>query len=264
MICYRKMGLSIFFTACIAGRVLSFTANDSIGTTIKNGQTVIIYEAGPKETVYSIARKYNLPPKSIIAINPELQTTGLKAGQQIYIPLETARTQTELTDEELKYAVYHTVEKGQTLYTVAKLYKVTQEDIKKWNAMTTPYLKVGSKIIVGVNKDATTAATEPTATEPASKSKILSDTGYEKIMEKGMAEWFDTPNGQTFNYALHKTVPIGQIVKIRANGVTVYAKIIGKLPADAPSNVVLRLSDMGFKKLESNQKKMQVEIEYVP
>ena len=42
----------------------------------------------------------------------------------------------------------HQVQKGETLYRIAKAHKVSVEDIKKWNELKTNDLEVGQTLII--------------------------------------------------------------------------------------------------------------------
>jgi LysM repeat protein len=79
-------------------------------------------EAG--ETLSSISRKYKTTVDAIKAENT-LGDKGLKLGDVIRVPY-TARP-------SVAGKKVHTVEASQTLYSIARMYNVTAEDIKKWN-----------------------------------------------------------------------------------------------------------------------------------
>lgn len=243
---------------------------DSITTMQKNGQTVILYEVGPKETIYSIARKYNIPPKAIIAINPEVQNSGLKTGQKIFVPFETARANkpqaSQNTADEIEGATYHMVESGQTLYSVSKIYKVSVDELKRWNNLGNSPIKTGMKLIVKMPDESAISQTSVSDNSDVSKKTVRSNTGYDKIVEKGLADVFDTAEGTEFHYALHKNLPTGTVVKVinEATGISVYARVIGRLPATTDKNIVIKLSKLAFDKLSPDGRSFKVQTEYLP
>ena len=69
----------------------------------------------PGETLYSIARMYNVSPQSIIALNPEAKN-GIKAGAVLIIPQNYAYQKTEKTSSDNNQYVYHTVIAKETYY----------------------------------------------------------------------------------------------------------------------------------------------------
>ncbi len=250
---------------------------DSISTLQKNGQTVILYEVGAKETMYSIARKYNIPPKSIIAINPEIQNEGLKVGQKIFVPYETARankvSNTQNNNEETSGTIYHTVERGQTLYSVGRIYKSNIDDIKKWNGLNSNELKVGSKIIVRLsNTESADAETKPNKIEAVSvssetsKKTSRSNTGYDKIVERGKADVFNVIDGENYYFAQHKTLPAGTIIKINneKTGISIYARVVERMPETTDKSIVVKLSKLAYKNLGGETTPLITQLEYLP
>jgi len=258
-----------FLSLLLTSATLSFAIeNDSISTLNKNGQTVILYEVGAKETMYSIARKYNIPPKSIIAINPEIANTGLKTGQKIFVPYETARLAKTIATSntgEIAGATYHTVEKSQTLYTVARMYKTSVEDLRRWNNLVDSDLKIGSKLIVNMNAEVVKQVPFEVLKE-TSKKTVRSNTGYDKIVETGKAEAFDTNEGDKYYYVLHKTLSIGTVVQVEneANGITIYGRVVGKLPESADKNMILKLSKLAYAKLGGESASIKVQVAHLP
>lgn len=69
----------------------------------------------------------------------------------------------------------HTVEAGNTYYSIAKQYGVTIEQIKKWNNITTYSLKPGEVLIVS-NPDKVVVLNEPPLTETKPANIATKDT----------------------------------------------------------------------------------------
>ncbi|HRH56109.1 MAG TPA: LysM peptidoglycan-binding domain-containing protein [Chitinophagales bacterium] len=104
--------------------------------------------------------------KVISKDNPQITTTTLKNKPKIVVP--SSANQEEATKPEVKInsqqaevnaplqnstspkeaSINHKVLSNQTLYSIAKLYNVTVEDLKKWNNISTNAIKVGSVLNV--------------------------------------------------------------------------------------------------------------------
>lgn len=83
------------------------------------------------DTLYSIARRYDVPLKDLIEVNRLHAPYILKVGQSLKIPT----TQ------------YHIVQKGDTLYGVARQYNVDVTTLSRINHLQPPYaLKIGQKL----------------------------------------------------------------------------------------------------------------------
>ncbi|MDH5365665.1 MAG: LysM peptidoglycan-binding domain-containing protein [Cyclobacteriaceae bacterium] len=107
------------------------------GLFAQSDDTYIIHEVKKKETLYSLSRSYNVPIKSIIAVNKGVEE-GLSIGQKVRIPKL-------LTNENTKDRI-HIVKEKETFYSISKMYNVTVEDIKKWNKRSSNSLDVGEKL----------------------------------------------------------------------------------------------------------------------
>lgn len=147
---------------CLFG-IMQSVAQKSVRTI--NGKEVVLHKVLPKESWISISRDYALTMDELKAVNPGI--AELKIGQIINIPLlpepSVAKNQsrpdkfvtpaavavpeqTALTDGT---PVYHSVAKGETMYSISKSNSVSAEQIKKWNSLEGTGLKLGQKIIVG-------------------------------------------------------------------------------------------------------------------
>lgn len=104
----------------------------------------------PKETVFGIARQHQISPDELMKANPGI-ASSLKAGQVILIP-EPIQKQHAAPLEPADSLFYHTVDKGQTLYSISRNYAVGIDELKKINPGLTENLKVGQKILIPKKK----------------------------------------------------------------------------------------------------------------
>ncbi|MBU1487772.1 peptidoglycan DD-metalloendopeptidase family protein, partial [bacterium] len=111
----------------------------------------------PDQTLWRIAKTYDVPLDTIITANQIKDVTDIKVGQKIFIPeatkvLEVIPYRTE--EEVSKKGVYHLVMPGQTLWRIANTYDVALEDILTFNKIAdVTDIEIGRKIFVpGVDK----------------------------------------------------------------------------------------------------------------
>lgn len=158
------------------------------------------HTVGPKESLSSIGRLYNINGRELANYNKIDYDKGLSLGQVLKIPVKDGNTDVVIPPPPVKpvqeakavavktgAAVYHTVEKKQTLYAVSKMYNTTVDNIKKWNSLSADALSEGAKIIVGYGA---AAANNKTTDLPETK---LPENAPEKqnigvIEQKGIAE----------------------------------------------------------------------------
>jgi LysM repeat protein len=120
------------------------------------------HTVGPKESLSSIGRLYNVNGRELANYNKIDYEKGLSIGQvlkipvkntdvaaEVIVPVKTEIPKPQVTAAKKTTPVYHTVEKKQTLYAISKLYNISVADIKQWNNLTADGLSEGAKIIVG-------------------------------------------------------------------------------------------------------------------
>lgn len=112
-----------------------------------NASTVIV-EKG--ETIYGIAVKNNTTVSVLYELNPGLQQNGLKVGQPINIPVGDKQTETASKPATKPKTI--TIQPKETLYSIAKAYGVSQEQLLQWNPDLKNGLKEGAVVIVGYNE----------------------------------------------------------------------------------------------------------------
>ena len=103
---------------------------------ISQSPNSITHTVAPKETLFGLAAKYNVKAEAIQNANAGLLTNGLQIGQQLIIPQDT-KTETASSKNT------HLVQPKESLFSIARLYNVSVEDLDKSN---TTLLKNGLQI----------------------------------------------------------------------------------------------------------------------
>lgn len=105
-----------------------------------------IYLIQPQNTLYSISKEYNVTVEEIKKANKDWDGE-LKIGQIILIPRKSAKKE-ESNDSKKSGTITHKVEKGQTLYSISKIYNVSIDDIVKINKGLENGLSNGQEILI--------------------------------------------------------------------------------------------------------------------
>lgn len=108
--------------------------------------TNFYHEVQKGETLYAIAKKYNMGVDEIKQLN-NLGDVALSVGQKLMVSKAT-KPQSKTTEAITTNFVYHTVEKGETLYAISRKYSVKVDDIKKLNNLGDAAISVGQKLRV--------------------------------------------------------------------------------------------------------------------
>ena len=108
--------------------------------TLVNGRIFYIHTVQKGQTLYSICKAYGVTQEDVIRENPEIDPANLKEGLAIRIP-ESKPKQAAVYPENREDFYAHTVKRGQTVYSLSKKYKVTEEVIYHYN----PWAREGIK-----------------------------------------------------------------------------------------------------------------------
>lgn len=125
-----------------------------------------VHKVEKGRTLYSLAKEFNLQQKDIIALNPEIDETGIKEGQEIKIPVKEIKQQKpaeEIAKASPSYQT-HFVKAGETLYSLSKLYQVSVDSIKLVNNGLPEGLKVDQNIYIPI-KQGRVASVQQNSTE---------------------------------------------------------------------------------------------------
>ena len=111
------------------------------GSSGTNPNNLFMYTVKSGDTLYGIAKKYNTTVQEIIDLN-YLKNNNLTVGQVIRIP-EMYTPENEMF---MPYYINYTVQKGDTLYSIAKKYNVDINTIMKDNALIDENLTIGKNL----------------------------------------------------------------------------------------------------------------------
>lgn len=212
----------------------------TVATTVKVEKTV------PKEKEVETVKSE--PTKTVS--NPALSTTPMVPGEWMS----------------------HQVKAGETLFSISSQYGAKVEDLITWNALTSNNVREGQNLKVG--RGPTEASKVPVVGTPRVVSNVEemnveptaeNTGGYKNIRETGQAERIDGTGGHKKYLVLHRTAPVGTIMRIKneENDVTIFARVVGTLPETGDNNrLVIKLSQAAFDQLKAVNGRFPVEIMY--
>ncbi len=91
------------------------------------------------DTLYGISKKFNTSVRSIKELN-NLTNDNLSVGQRLIVKSDG--------DTNPNQCIVYTVKKGDNLYSIAKKYGTTVDDIKRYNNLTSNSLDVGDRLAI--------------------------------------------------------------------------------------------------------------------
>lgn len=131
------------------------TVKDTAKPAGKENRVYHVVEA--KETVFSIAKKYDTSEESIIKNNPDIEKLGLKVGQTIVVFTTKKTDKPEVVKTTAVKAVsattakYHTVEPKETKFGIAKKNGLSVDELEALNPEIKENLEIGQKLRLNKN-----------------------------------------------------------------------------------------------------------------
>lgn len=98
----------------------------------------LMYTVQRGDSLWKISQRYGIPVNEIIAFN-NLDTINLKVGDELRIPVSSLNDDTKQI---------YTVKTGDTLWSIAKSFNVSVDDLKNANNLTTNLLTVGQNLTI--------------------------------------------------------------------------------------------------------------------
>ncbi len=160
----------LFFTCSIYAQT---TSANFISHTIASGETLTGLAKKYHTTVGNIMRVNHMNTQSKLSIGevvkiPIVQTAGAKPVVVVTNKPIASTTITTNVQTQNGTPILHTVGKGESLYSLAKEFHSTIDELKKWNKMTGNTIIDGHKLIVGykASVETTTSTNIETVEQP--------------------------------------------------------------------------------------------------
>jgi murein DD-endopeptidase MepM/ murein hydrolase activator NlpD len=254
-----------------APQVLSFRGEDA-----PDPVGEIEHVVAAKETVYALARAYDVSPGAIIEKNALAAPYQLQIGQKVLIPSAPNQalppaTRTVSLDRTAVKPVptpitapratrfrqdgYYTVQQGDTLYSLSRRFGLSVADLAAANSLAKPYtISVDQQIVVPgaavreqTIRQAEAAPTPPPAAEPDQRrlsAKVIKETMAPQNLPELDA-------GARFSWPVRGPVLVGfgeRRGKLKSDGINIAAPIGAPVRATSDGEVVYRgdeLDDYG-------------------
>lgn len=225
----------------------------------KEGKT-IKHTVAAKETLYSIAKEYNVTVAEIETLNSEVKD-GLSIGEVIAIPskAEVVKPKSVVKPISQKLPILHVVQAKETKYGIAKQYDITIEELEKKNPeIVGKELPLGYTLLIkGERPKVTTPVIQPKQEENKPVIAIAVSEGNAKVQEAytvkpqetlyGLASQFGCTQEEliALNPELKEGVKEGMVLKVPAKKAVFvkkeYADLTKSFKKNDPKKIALLL-----------------------
>ncbi len=236
----------------------------------------IVHTVAAKETMFSISQSYDVTVDEIRQWN-NLSGNSLSIGQDIVIKKSKNNN---LTATPANSKGLHVVAAKETMFSISRQYGVTVQQLRDWNKLEGDEISIGQELIVAaphaevVKKDVPTPMPDARIDTPsAPKTEVNEQTirisesvrNSDEITQSGLAELIEGTEGNRKYLALHRTAPVGTILKVKneMNNREVFVRVMGKLP-DTPltNKLVIKISKSAYDRLGAIDSRFRVEVTY--
>ncbi|WPR77590.1 LysM peptidoglycan-binding domain-containing protein [Algoriphagus sp. NG3] len=212
------------------------------------------------------AKKTEAAPKQ----NETIASTPKSEPEKTTSPKAAVETSKPMVPGEWRS---HTVQVGETLFSIASQYSARVEDLITWNALTSNNLQQGQVLKVGrgamqestvpvIGTPRVVSSADEMMVEPADSN---TSGGFKNIKETGQAELIEGTGGHKKYLVLHRTAPVGTVMRVKneENDVTIFARVVGTLPETGDNNkLIIKLSQAAYDQLKAVNGRFPVEVMY--
>ena len=199
------MPIMLFFL----GTLVSFSQDNFLKHTVKQG-----------ETVTNIAKQYSVTPYDIYRLNPDSKT-GIKLGDIILVPtksttkMESKSNNKKSEDAPVKKnvensATTHEVLAKETLFSIARQYKVSVEDLIAVNPMVSDGLKIGQVLEIPTGTKVVISKLNGGSKKKITHEVVAKETAYGISQQYGIT----IAELEKQNPSIVEGLRIGQILEI--------------------------------------------------
>ncbi len=216
--------------------------NTTSNPDIRNKKTHMV---SSKETMFSISKQYNVTVQQLRDWN-RIQNNEISVGQVLFVaPPDQAIAERQ---------------NNQVNPPSPKVEEVKPSIITTNNQTTTETKQPETQPIVPVVKDTRQQAVKEQTITISEAVK-----GSDEILESGIGELIEGTDGNRKYLALHRTAPIGTILKVRneMNNREVFVRVMGKLPDTAlTGKLIIKVSKSAYDRLGAIDQRFRVQVTY--
>jgi LysM repeat protein len=202
-----------------------------------------VHIVAAKETMFSISKQYGITLQQLKDWN-RLEGNDISIGQELVVAPPTNVEQTKQPTT------------------------VAQTTTSQSNS-TPPVVQSTPPVVTETKKEVPTSqpSTSTTKTEPAPQTVRISESvkNSDEVLQTGLAELIEGTAGNRKYLALHRTAPVGTIMKVRneMNNREVFVRVMGKLPDTALTDkLVIKISKSAYDRLGAIDPRFRVEVTY--
>ncbi|MFB0636781.1 LysM peptidoglycan-binding domain-containing protein [Bacillus rugosus] len=204
-----------------AGLTASAIVSTTLAVTPAEAATIKVKSG---DSLWKLAQDYKTSVAAITSAN-HLSTTVLSIGQTLTIPGSNSGTSStsSSTTKKSGSSVY-TVKSGDSLWLIANEYKMTVQELKKLNGLSSDMIRAGQKLKVAGTVSSNSSSSSSTKSSSNKSSSSSSSTGTYKV-QLGDSLWkiankvnMSVAELKVLNNLKSDTIYVNQVLKTKSSG----------------------------------------------
>lgn len=204
----------------IIGLTTSAIIGSSMFSTVASAESIKVQ---PGDTLWSISKKYSSTVAAIKEAN-NLSSELIFVGQELHIPnkeLSASKTDEKKVEKKTNEKSTYTVQKGDSLWLIAKKYSISVQELKELNGLTNDLIYPGQ--LLHVTKQSQESLSKQEQKSQGELSPKSSDEKVEQtyVVKAGDSLWkiakayqMSIESLKTINQLTSDTIYIGQVLKL--------------------------------------------------
>ena len=132
--------VTAFCSVILCLTVYAIAPSDSVGIERNSGEIFVLHQVSEGETLFAISQRYNVSVDDLEELNKQVNLRKLSIGDTLRIPLFPQLAKGK--------KARHTVEEGETLFSISQQYRVAVDDVRTWNAIGDQSIDIGQELVV--------------------------------------------------------------------------------------------------------------------
>ncbi|MGO1133894.1 peptidoglycan endopeptidase LytF [Bacillus subtilis] len=207
----KKLAAGLTASA-IVGTTLAVTPAEAATIKVKSG-----------DSLWKLAQTYNTSVAALTSAN-HLSTTVLSIGQTLTIPGSKSSTSSSTSSSTTKKSgsSVYTVKSGDSLWLIANEFKMTVQELKKLNGLSSDLIRAGQKLKVSGTISSSSSSSKKSNSNKSSSSS--SSTGTYKV-QLGDSLWkiankvnMSIAELKVLNNLKSDTIYVNQVLKTKSSG----------------------------------------------
>ncbi|MCS7036670.1 MAG: LysM peptidoglycan-binding domain-containing protein [Saprospiraceae bacterium] len=253
------------------------TWRDSVLLTVENGQKYLHHIVKPGHTLFSLTRFYGLSLEELYYLNPALQQDPmLRVGTLLKIPIPNRairRYEGAFFERQQFAQVFYVVQPGDNLFHVSKrLFDMPMDSMRLRNRLHNDHIHPGQMLHVGwiglegIPAEWRSVPITETLSEQTHRDRFEEDKKrLKEYSSQGVCFWNRESNEKGDFYALHREAAVGSTIAVTnpMSRITVYARVIGRIPSTYEPNIEVILSPAAARQLRALDPRFFVQTRYL-